>query len=197
MADQVSLTIEEDTGAPPGHARLCFAGLTPPADPRFRLRRLDAEPEHLGTQGWQNSPALLTPDRVVDENGTTVLQVGPAVVDRIAADAPIALELPAAGLSLRSYWPDIAPSPGAADPSVALAAPAGGAALTGRADPDRASATAEATAAASRDPSRRRHRGRPSRSASIRRRLRRRRRPGPSLEAAAGCRSRSACWRCC
>jgi hypothetical protein len=120
MADLVSLTIEEDTAAPPGHARLCFSGLAPPADPRFRLRRLDAEPEHLGPHGWQNSPALLEPDAVVDENGTTVLQVGPAVVDRMAADAPIALEVPAAGLSLRSYWPDIAPSPGAADHTVTL-----------------------------------------------------------------------------
>lgn len=121
MADQVSLTIEEDTGAPPGHARLCFAGLAPPADAHFRLRRLDAEPEHLGPHGWQNSPALLEPDAVVDEGGTTVLQVGPAVVDRVAADAPIEVDLPAADLSLRSYWPDIAPSPGAADLSVAVA----------------------------------------------------------------------------
>jgi hypothetical protein len=45
------------------------------------------------------------------------------VVDRMAADAPIEVALPAAGISLRSYWPDIAPSPGAADPSVALAGP--------------------------------------------------------------------------
>jgi hypothetical protein len=121
MADQVSLTIEEDTAAPPGHARLCFAGLAPPADARFRLRRLGAEPEHLGPHGWQNSPALLEPDAVVEEGDTTVFQVGPPVVDRMAADAPIELDLPAAGLSLRSYWPDIAPSPGAADLSVAVA----------------------------------------------------------------------------
>lgn len=120
MADQVRLTIEEDTGAPPGHARLCFEGLAPPADARFKLRRLDAEPEHLGPHGWQNSPALLEPDAVVEEGGTTVFQVGPEVVDRMAADAPIALELPAAGVSLRSYWPDIAPSAGDADQSVAL-----------------------------------------------------------------------------
>ncbi len=52
-----------------------------------------------------------------------MLKVGPAVVDRMAADAPIELELPALGLTLRSYWPDIAPSPGAADLSVALADP--------------------------------------------------------------------------
>jgi len=121
MADQVRLTIEEDTAAPPGHARLCFADLAAPADARFRLRRLDAEPEHLGPQGWQNSPALLEPDAVVAEGGVTVFQVGPAVVDRMAADAPIEVEVPSAGLSLRSYWPDIAPSPGAADFSVAMA----------------------------------------------------------------------------
>ena len=120
MADQVRLTIEEDTAAPPGHARLCFAGLAAPADARFRLRRLDAEPEHLGPHGWQNSPALLEPDAVVEEDGVTVFRVGPAVVDRMAADSPIALEVPAAGLGLRSYWPDIAPSAGVADQSVAL-----------------------------------------------------------------------------
>jgi outer membrane biosynthesis protein TonB len=121
MADEVRLTIEEDTGAPPGHARLRLEGIGQLADPKFRLRRLDAEPEHLGPQGWQNSPALLAPDALEDEAGAVVLKVGPAVVDRMAADAPIELELPALGLTVRSYWPDIAPSPGAADLTVALA----------------------------------------------------------------------------
>ena len=115
MADEIRLTIEEDTAAPPGHARLRLEGIGQLADPRFRLRRLDAEPQHLGPQDWQNSPALLEPDAALDEVGAVVLKVGPAVVDRMAADAPIELELPALGLTLRHYWPDIAPSPGAAD----------------------------------------------------------------------------------
>ncbi len=119
MTDGVRLTIEEDTGAPPGHARLRLEGVDELADPRFRLRRRGAEAEHLGPQGWQNSPVLLEPDAVEPEAGGVVLKVGPAVVDRMAADAPIELELPALGLTLRSYWPDIAPSPGAADRTLA------------------------------------------------------------------------------
>jgi hypothetical protein len=93
-----------------GWAVLTLRGVAPPADARFRLRRLDGEPAELGPHGWQNGPADLTADAVRAEGGDLVLEVGPAVVDHIVMDTRVEVELPAAGATASAFWPDIPPS---------------------------------------------------------------------------------------
>lgn len=127
MAPAHSLHVEEDTARPAGHALLRLGGITGLADPRFRLKRLDTE-QYLreaptgAKDAWHNSQSLLTPTEAREEGADTVLAVGPDVVDWVPADTPVQLELPALNLTLDTWWPDIAPSPGGAG-SGAVAAP--------------------------------------------------------------------------
>ncbi len=107
-----ALVIEEDIDAPPGHALLRLQGAGAGEDARFRLLRPGAELGHLGPSGWQTEPALLTPLSVRREGDETVLQVGPDVVDHIAVDDRVRVEVPGLGFTGDDYWPDIPPSAG-------------------------------------------------------------------------------------
>src|SRR5258707_12252140 len=49
---------------------------------KLSFRRLDTDPRHLGRDGWQSEIAWLEPDEVDQSGGTTVVRVGPAIVDR-------------------------------------------------------------------------------------------------------------------
>jgi hypothetical protein len=107
-----ALVIEEDLDAPPGHALLRLHGAGAGEDARFRLLRPAKELGHLGPSGWQTEPALLTPLSVSREGEETVLRVGPDVVDQIAVDDQVRIEVPGLGFTGEDYWPDIPPSSG-------------------------------------------------------------------------------------
>ena len=102
------LLIEEDLSKPSGHARLVVRGAALPADPGFRMRRID-QSTWLGLDGWQAAPYLIEPDAARAEGDDFVLEVGPGVVNRLLSDLQIEVEVPAANLLLTQFWPDIPP----------------------------------------------------------------------------------------
>ena len=108
----LNLEIQEDFDSDPGHARIRLVGVTNVQGKMgFSLKRLMGEPPYLGAGGWQFDRCHLEPQAVLTE-GDVVLLVGPEVVDHLAFNTPIELELPDLGLKGEANWPDIAPSPG-------------------------------------------------------------------------------------
>jgi hypothetical protein len=113
----IRIRIVEDPAHPAGgHALIRIAGLAaPPADARFAIQREGWQRGVLGPDGWQVGAALLSPDRVWVEGSEVVLAVGPAVVDVVEA-GPLRFRLPAAGLDLAVFWPDLTTSHAGAGP---------------------------------------------------------------------------------
>ena len=118
----MTIRITEDDDEIGGHA---FIDLGRRATaPLLSFRRQDAEPKHLGSDGWQPEVAWLAPLSMSERNGRTVARFGPAVVDRIEELVPIEI----VGQDGTSFgvvaWPFITPAPAgygilAADPTPA------------------------------------------------------------------------------
>jgi len=118
----MSIRITEDDDESGGYA---FIDLGRRATaPLLSFRRQDAEPRHLGTDGWQPEIAWLEPMSMVERDGRTVARFGPAVVDRIEELVPIEI-VAQDGTSFGVVsWPFITPAPAGRGLLAATPAPA-------------------------------------------------------------------------
>jgi hypothetical protein len=100
----MSITVKPDPDHPLGGHALILVDV-PVAQGPLSLTVLDLmEDRHLGPKGWQSAPVSLGPYAARDEGGTTVLPVGPEVVDRMEAFTP--LRMTVGGVSDEVTWPD-------------------------------------------------------------------------------------------
>ncbi len=79
---------------------------------KLSFRRLDTDPRHLGRDGWQSEIAWLEPDEVDQSGATTVVRVGPAIVDRIDELVPIEIFAQGEPSLGKVTWPQLTRSPG-------------------------------------------------------------------------------------
>ncbi|WP_019905666.1 hypothetical protein [Methylobacterium sp. 77] len=105
----MTIRITEDDDEIGGHA---FIDLGRRATaPLLSFRRQDAEPRHLGGDGWQPEIAWLAPLSMSERDGRTVARFGPTVVDRIEELVPIEI-VGQDGISFGVVsWPFITPAP--------------------------------------------------------------------------------------
>lgn len=107
-----------------GHAIILLQGvMDAPADPRFRILREGWGKGTLGTDGWQVSDAMLSPDRVEPSPQGVRLYLGPQVVDWLEA-GPVQFRLPGAAIDAPLFWPDVPPLHGGSGHTMAMPAPA-------------------------------------------------------------------------
>lgn len=100
----MSITVKPDPDHPlGGHALLVVQGKVSDGPVMVSVTDL-YEDRHLGTGGWQQAPVSLGPYEARDEAGALVVPVGPEVVDRIEAFAP--LRLGVGGVTAELAWPD-------------------------------------------------------------------------------------------
>jgi WD40 repeat protein len=86
-------------------------GRTLAQDPiRLSFQRQDAEPRHLGMKGWQAQIAWHATDRLASNGSSTVVRVGPAVVDRIDEFAPVEIVIEGEGSLGTVDWPQLTKS---------------------------------------------------------------------------------------
>lgn len=114
MAAVVRFLIRQDPAVPAGgHALLYLQGAGRlPEDAKLVVRRRQPPEDFLAASGWQSVPAELTPEGQRQEaDGTPVLLLGPAVVDRIRPHTKVELQVPALGLSQLVVWPALTQSP--------------------------------------------------------------------------------------
>ena len=79
----MTITVREDEDASGGYAFLDLGKKFDRSEPRLSIRRLNAEPRHLGLEGWQFEPAWLEPEASINNGGATVLRLGPQIIDQI------------------------------------------------------------------------------------------------------------------
>jgi hypothetical protein len=107
-----------------GHAIILLQGvMDAPADPRFRILREGWGKGTLGSDGWQVSDAMLSPDRVEPSPQGVRLYLGPQVVDWLEA-GPVQFRLPGSGIDAPLFWPDVPPLHGGSGHTIAVPAPA-------------------------------------------------------------------------
>lgn len=126
------ISIREDEGETGGFA-LIDLGQVIQGDPiRLSFRRQDAAPRDLGPEGWQAEPSWHDAQRVDASASTTVVRVGPAVVDWIDELVPVEIAVDGLGPLGTVAWPQVTRSPlrlagtrikGAAPPAVRAPAP--------------------------------------------------------------------------
>ncbi len=106
----MAITVREDEAEAGGFA-LIDLGRAIEADPiRLSFRRQDAEPRDLGTEGWQPDAAWFAAERV-RAGPTTVVRVGPAVVDWIDELVPVDIAVEGMGSLGTVMWPHLTRSP--------------------------------------------------------------------------------------
>ncbi|WP_111772121.1 hypothetical protein [Methylorubrum extorquens] len=105
----MTIRITEDEAETGGYA---FVDLGRPAPSALlSFRRQDAEPRHLGAEGWQPEVAWLAPLSISERDGRAVARFGPNVVDRIEELVPIEI-VAQDGTSFGVVsWPFITPAP--------------------------------------------------------------------------------------
>lgn len=108
----MTILVEEDMNEAGGYATIA---VSPPVDApfaRLSIRRLDAEPRHLGMEDWQPEIAWFAPRLIERGADATVIHVGPEIVDRL--QELVRIEIVAEGEAPLGVvtWPAITPSPG-------------------------------------------------------------------------------------
>ena len=107
----MTITVREDEVASGGYAFLDLGRKLDRSEPRISIRRLNAEPRHLGLEGWQFEPAWLEPEASTDNGGATVLRLGPQIIDQIEELVRVEISVDGEGTIGQVTWPDITPSP--------------------------------------------------------------------------------------
>jgi hypothetical protein len=105
------ITVREDQTEAGGFA-LVDLGQTVDADPiRLSFRRQDAEPRDLGAEGWQPEAAWHTAEPIGGGGPTTVVRIGPTIVDWIDELVPVEIAVEGVGLLGTVVWPQLTRSP--------------------------------------------------------------------------------------
>jgi hypothetical protein len=107
----MTIKVREDEYEGGGYAYLDLDRRVHAASPRISIRRLNAEPRHLGSDGWQFDPVWLTPLSCDNSGDTTTLYLGPEIVDQIEELVPIEIGVEHETSVDRLTWPAITPSP--------------------------------------------------------------------------------------
>ena len=107
----MTITVREDEDASGGYAFLDLGKKFDRSEPRLSIRRLNAEPRHLGLEGWQFEPAWLEPEASINNGGATVLRLGPQIIDQIEELVRIEISVEGEGTIGQVTWPDVTPSP--------------------------------------------------------------------------------------
>lgn len=105
----MTIRITEDENETGGYAFVDLGG--PLRSPLLSFRRQDAEPRHLGADGWQPEVAWLAPLSVTERDGRAVARFGPTVVDRIEELVPIEIVAQNGTTFGIVAWPFIPPAP--------------------------------------------------------------------------------------
>jgi hypothetical protein len=105
------VSVSEDDTTYGGFAFIDLGRKTSHSSILLSFRRLNAEPRHLGEEGWQPEVCWIRPDRVDQSGHSTVVRVGPAVVDQISELDPIEITVRGDHDALPIvHWPALTPS---------------------------------------------------------------------------------------
>jgi hypothetical protein len=109
---EIPLDIAEDVSRPYGYARAVFAvPLDVSGTVNVRIVRRSADLPYLGANGWQAGPTAM-PATVADVSGeSTTLLLGPDICDRMPLDLQVRVEVEAADVCGRAFWPAVQPTP--------------------------------------------------------------------------------------
>lgn len=105
----MSVSVSKDPNRPAGYAWIDVMSVLPAGDVVFRIERNHPALPHLGTAGWQASPATLRPISVKPLESVVRFEVGPDVVNEIGEYEQIKFFLPAIRFEGQVVWPPIPP----------------------------------------------------------------------------------------
>lgn len=105
------ITVTEDEAESGGYALIDLGALASTPLPRLSIRRQDAEPRHLGPDGWQPEVAWISPLSAESVGGRTIVRFGPAVVDYIPDEIAVEIVEEERGSFGMVRWPYITPAP--------------------------------------------------------------------------------------
>ncbi len=106
------IVVSEDETEIGGYAFIDLGKTAKANPPKFAIRRLNAEPRHLGLDGnWQSEIAWHAPESHELRAASSVLRVGPLVVDAIEELVPIEILIQDESSYGKVDWPYITPSP--------------------------------------------------------------------------------------
>lgn len=108
----MAIDVSEDLDQAGGYAFIDLGRHSDRPFEKISIRRLDAEPRHLGVEDWQPEVAWLEPRSIERRALSTVIRIGPEIVDRI--EELVQIEIVAEGDHSLGVvtWPAITPSPG-------------------------------------------------------------------------------------
>lgn len=107
----MSLRVTEDEAARGGFAFLDLGRKITRAPLKLSIRRLDVEPRHLGLESWQPEIAWIDPESIDNAGSTTVVHIGPVIIDKIEEFVPIEIFVQGDGRIGQLAWPFVTPSP--------------------------------------------------------------------------------------
>jgi hypothetical protein len=107
-----TVSVSEDDSRHGGFALIDLGRKIPRSSIMLSFRRLNAEPRYLGQDGWQPELCWLEPDHVDQSGPSTIVRVGPRVVDQILELDPIEITIRGEHNALGIvHWPALTPSP--------------------------------------------------------------------------------------
>lgn len=109
------LRVHEDRSEVGGYAFVDLGQKVLQTSLRIMFHRTDGDRRSLGLDGWQAEGAWITPLLIDNDGETTVVRIGPNVVDRIDEYVPIEIVLEGRGVLGEILWPSLTRSPGATD----------------------------------------------------------------------------------
>ncbi len=107
----MSLRVTEDEAARGGFAFLDLGRKIARAPLKLSIRRLDVEPRHLGLESWQPEIAWIDPESVDNAGATTIVRIGPVIIDKIEEFVPVEIFVQGDGRIGQMAWPFVTPSP--------------------------------------------------------------------------------------
>jgi hypothetical protein len=119
MANEITITAQDDLTREQGHARLVIGGLSgvdasqlSVQSTTFSLRRSGFTEPNLSDSGWQVAEISLQPVAIEFDSGNVVLVVGPNIVEAIEPFSTLSFSLQLPGQPVAEttlLWPDITP----------------------------------------------------------------------------------------
>jgi hypothetical protein len=107
-----TVSVSEDDSTNGGFALIDLGRKISRISIMLSFRRLNAEPRHLGQDGWQPEVCWLEPDHIDQSGPSTIIRIGPGVVDQISELDPIEITIRGEHDALPIvHWPALTPSP--------------------------------------------------------------------------------------